>query len=270
MKIKSLILLTLFSCLSSANNETPVNIDSTPEKFKLLLQPKNNDAYKNFCLAMQKDEIDSFNKNIVSLLSKNVSSNYSASKLIELYKTNELKANKTLSKNLISIKTIASEIGESATGNAYIKANGKNQFESIVLGVNKDDERILDLKRGDRVELVCDNIKYTMHTPVLSGCLFRDQYAEKHIQDFVDCSSKNINKSSHIPITLYKAIEHKIETACARNESDCIDSVLKETSKKSFSIEDSLKTVIKESAIANNIEITKTETGSLISNLLKI
>lgn len=269
MNIKPLLLIiTLFSVESLASDKISSNIDNIPENIKQLLHPKNNAAYKNFCLTMQDDEIDSFKKNIGSLLSNSVSDSYSASALIELYETNELKANKILSKKQIAIKTIASEIGEDVTGNAYIKANGKNQFKSIILGVNKHDERILDLKKGDRIDLVCDGAKYIVHTPVLSNCVFRDQYAMEHVKDVVDCTLLTVSKNSYIPMTLYKAMESKIEEVCLRDKNKCMDSVLKETNKNNFSFSDSLINAIQESAIENKIKITKTETEELVSNLL--
>lgn len=244
--MKPILLLTIILMSHNACSSTQDEFEKNKYLLLEAIQPKNNIAFDNACNALKNDEVSTFTKHQNSLLSDRISKAYSASSLISLYSKNELKANKVLSGKWISVKTVASEIGQNIKGDAYIKADGNNQFESILLNVNKDDDRVLNLEKNDKIDLACKSSKYIMHTPVLDGCIFRDQLAEKLINDLISCQLKpEIKKDDifkkHIALIIYKSIEDKIEKTCLNGtEKQCLDIITNITKDSKFNLKQSL------------------------------
>ncbi|KSW37745.1 OB-fold protein [Klebsiella pneumoniae] len=186
--------------------------------------PKNPKAFSLFNKAMQDDEVRVFLKGGDCLTCRETQGPYSASALIKKYKQNELAANKELKGKNIRVRTIASEIGEDFRGKAYIRADGDNPFESINMYVDGNDERFLKMSSGDRVDLVCSEIKYIMHTPMLDSCIMSSDFVRSFfypVDKEVIASTEPANKYQAILSFLYKYKENSLEKACLKTEKIC-------------------------------------------------
>ena len=187
--------------------------------------PQSQEAFKNFSSLIMKDEISTFIAGGKSMTGTDVYGPLSASALIDMYEKNELATNKKLKGKPIRIKTISSEIGENFAREAYIRANGKNQFENINLLVDGKDDRVLSLSAGDKVDMVCSDVRYVMHTPILSKCIFSNDYAKsKWFPDetLIDSNFNISTKEQAIAILLYKSNEKKLEASCLKGRKDCV------------------------------------------------
>lgn len=190
--------------------------------------PENQDAFKKFVAVITEDEVSNFISGSPSLIGDSVSGSFSATSLGAMYEKNELLAKKELKGKPIRIKTIAAEIGENFAREAYIRANGENQFKNINMLVNGEDDRILSLKVGDKVDMVCESARYVMHTPILSKCIFTDVYAKNYVNNkwfptnfTIDQSFDLQTKEQALFLLLYKAYEKKIEVACLKSVTIC-------------------------------------------------
>lgn len=190
--------------------------------------PKNPKAFSMYNKVMVADESKTFARGGDCLVCDGVKGPFSASSLIKKYKKNELAANRELKGNKIRVKTIATEIGEDFRGKAYIRANGDNQFESINMYVDGSDERFLNMSQGDRVDLVCSNIKYIMHTPMLDSCVMSSDFVKDiFYPDTAEVNSNTDvdNKYKGMSAILYKIQEDRIESACLKTEEQCIKEI---------------------------------------------
>ena len=186
--------------------------------------PKNPKAFSMYNKVMVADESKTFARGGDCLVCGEVKGPYSASSLIKKYKNNELAANKELKGNKIRVKTIATEIGEDFRGKAYIRADGDNPFESINMYVDGNDERFLNMSRGDRIDLVCSDIKYIMHTPMLDSCVMSSDFVKSiFYPDNVEVTSstESDNEYRALSVFIYKFQEDRIESACLKTEKSC-------------------------------------------------
>lgn len=190
--------------------------------------PKNQEAFKRYISVLTESEKSSFSTGARSTIGDSVSGPFSAEKLVALYEKNELLAKKQLKGKPIRIKTLASEIGENFAGEAYIMANGSSEFKSINMIVNGEDERILSLSIGDKVDMVCESARYVMHTPILSKCVFSDVYAKNYIDSRWYAPDADINhkynihtKEQSLSLFLYKSHEKAVESACLESIKSC-------------------------------------------------
>lgn len=137
-------------------------------------------VYINIVNTMVNDDYDVFLSGGESAaIGSNVTDPMSASQLIAMYEKNELAANKKLKGKLVRIKSTASEIGENAVGQAYVKVDGKNQFQNVTLFVDGNDERVLNLEKGGKIDFSCTMDKYIMRTPMLKKCQFTSDLAKE-------------------------------------------------------------------------------------------
>lgn len=203
----------------------------------------NSKAFGNYLMAMGDDDISGFVKGDDSLVGGEVTV-LSASKIIGKYRNNELSADKEFKGKPVRIKTIASAIKTDFYGKAYIVATGSNQFESLHLRVNADDERIQKINRGDKVDFVCFGKGMIMNTPILDSCMFPKNFGHmvylNIAKSFTQLSNRDYEPSSRMAaqiLTLYIAAEKNISKECEGSKDDCLKAV-KRVTQQEFKKED--------------------------------
>jgi len=197
------------------------------------VSPVKDPAYINMVESIANNEYTTFMNGGDSVIGGSVVGPYSASELIAMYEKNELAANKKLKGKRVRIKSIASEIGENATGDAYVKADGKNQFENIFLYVDGDDEKILQLEKGSKIDFLCSMDKYIMHTPMLKKCTFTVDSAKKTKADIVKLleEEKITNKFQAAMRVIYEDNKEVITKSCSKPGNSCNTAILHSASK---------------------------------------
>ena len=104
-----------------------------------------------------------------------------ASKLISEYSNNQYKYEKTYSNQVINIKTVASGVKTDLSGDPFVKAKGKNQFEYVSLELkNKDDA--MNINKGSKLDLICVGTKNNVMFPILKNCVTSDSYFQKYLE----------------------------------------------------------------------------------------
>lgn len=203
--------------------------------------PSNMEAFTRFIKVIKDDTEKRFLLSKSSDLNDLVVGQYTASKLIDIFSRNELAANKILKGHYIRVTTVAEEIGEDFRKKAYIRAVGKNEFASINLYVDGSDDTFLKMGRGDKVDLVCSDVRYVMHTPFLEGCITSKEFADKNINKIInipDDFNKNyeINSSGNFLtfLILYKANEKKLEKSCIISDKNCVRTIANIINNKKF------------------------------------
>ena len=123
-----------------------------------------------------------------------------ASQLISEYSNNQYKYEQTYHNQVINIKTVASGIRRDFSGDPFVVANGKNQFEYVSLELkNKDDA--MNINNGSKLDLICIGTKDNVLFPILKECVTSDSY----FQNFLEKTMNNINKlnESDTPKSFY-------------------------------------------------------------------
>jgi len=197
------------------------------------VSPVKEPAYTNMVESLANDEMSTFMSGGESVIGGSVVGPYTASELIAMYEKNELAANKKLKGKRVRIKSVASEIGENATGDAYVKVDGKNQFENIFLYVDGDDEKILQLEKGSKIDFLCSMDKYIMHTPMLKQCTFTVDSAKKSRADLVNMLQEErvTNKFQAAMRIVYSDNKEVIKKACDKPGKICTDALRKTIAK---------------------------------------
>ena len=187
-------------------------------------------AYGNFINTIADDEYKVFlSGGETAAIGNGVTDPLSSSQLITMYEKNELAANKKLKGKLVRIKSAASEIGENAMGQAYIRVDGKNQFQNVTLFVDGNDERILEMAKGSKIDFLCKMDKYVMRTPFLKECVFTADAAKKRKDAFLDglISEKISFRYQAYFLSLYQSGKSEIVKYCAKPGIECLNGVTK-------------------------------------------
>jgi hypothetical protein len=161
-----------------------------------------NDNAKRLTELLIKDDISVFRNGGGAILSEYISS-VNASQLISEYSNNQYKYEKAYDKQLVNIKTVASGVKTDLSGDPYIVANGKNQFEYVSLELkNKDDA--MNINKGNKLELICVGTKNNVMFPSLKNCVTADSYFQK----FLEATMTSINKlkKDDKPSSVFEAI----------------------------------------------------------------
>ena len=139
-----------------------------------------NDNAKRLAEDILKDDITVFKKNGDSLLSESLPI-VNASQLISEYNNNQYKYEKTYNNQVINIKTVASGVKTDLSGDPFVVANGKNQFEYVSLELkNKDDA--MQINKGNKLDLICVGTKNNVMFPILKNCVKSDDYFQKYLE----------------------------------------------------------------------------------------
>lgn len=162
----------------------------------------------------------------------------SASMLISEYKNNEVKANKKYRGKPVRIKSVVSTIREDFTGKPYVVINGKNQFESVHLSFDKDNEIVSELSKGEKIDFICYGKGMIINTPIVDKCevtkkvidniysTMRDSFAEIHNDDYEPHS-----KIESVLAMTYLAIESDINKSCVKPDKSCLDGINQKATK---------------------------------------
>lgn len=205
-------------------------------------------TYINIVNTLVNDDYDVFLSGGESAaIGANVTDPMSASQLIAMYEKNELAANKKLKGKLVRIKSTASEIGENAVGQAYVKVDGKNQFQNVTLFVDGNDERVLSLEKGGKIDFSCTMDKYIMRTPMLNKCQFTSDLANKRKEKMISVlSEEKPDFQFHaLLLTAYDLNREELKKPCANAGKVCLNAVGKvlNDGKKMEEIAERLKTM---------------------------
>ena len=104
-----------------------------------------------------------------------------ASQLINEYSNNQYKYEKAYNNQIINIKTVASGVKTDLSGDPFVVANGKNQFEYVSLELkNKDDA--MNINKGNKLDLICIGTKDNVMFPILKKCVTSDSYFKKYLE----------------------------------------------------------------------------------------
>ena len=161
-----------------------------------------NDNAKRLIEMLIKDDIAVFKNGGNSLINKSLPI-VNASQLINEYSNNQYKYEKTYNNQVINIKTVASGVKTDLSGDPFVVANGKNQFEYVSLELkNKDDA--MNINKGSKLDLICVGTKDNVMFPILKKCVTSDSY----FQSFLEKTMNNINELSEedTPKSMYESI----------------------------------------------------------------
>ena len=161
-----------------------------------------NDNAKRLIEMLIKDDIAVFRAAGDAMLSDFIQT-VNASQLISEYSNNQYKYEKTYSNQVINIKTVASGVKTDLSGDPFVVANGKNQFEYVSLELkNKDDA--MNINKGSKLDLICVGTKDNVMFPILKKCVTSDSY----FQSFLEKTMNNINELSEedAPKNMYESI----------------------------------------------------------------
>lgn len=161
-----------------------------------------NDNAKRLTELLIKDDISIFRDGGDSLIDETIP-RVTASQLISEYSNNQYKYEKAYDKQLVNIKTVASGVKTDLSGDPYIVANGKNQFEYVSLELkNKDDA--MNINKGNKIDMICVGTKNNVMFPILKNCVTADSYFQK----FLEVTMKNISelKENDEPKSFYEAV----------------------------------------------------------------
>lgn len=192
-----------------------------------IFKPESQQSLNNFASSFIKDGATQTlkGKNANPFLLKNV---VTATKVIADYKANQLKANKTYEEKYTRIQTVASSIDAGILNTPFIVANGKNQFENIIIYINPTDDRFLDINAGDKIDLICKGKGYKIMSPAFGDCMFTKDYIEKAspiiLNNIQKASNKGYEPSSleEAKILLaYLMFEPLIKNDCEISEEAC-------------------------------------------------
>ena len=161
-----------------------------------------NDNAKRLTELLIKDDISIFRDGGGALIDETIP-RVTASQLISEYSNNQYKYEKAYDKQLVNIKTVASGVKTDLSGDPYIVANGKNQFEYVSLELkNKDDA--MNINKGNKIDMICVGTKNNVMFPILKNCVTADSYFQK----FLEVTMKNISelKENDEPKSFYEAV----------------------------------------------------------------
>ena len=146
-----------------------------------------NDNAKRVTELFIKDDVSTFRKGGGSVVGKKIAS-VNASQLISEYNNNQYKYEKSYDNKVVYIKTVASGVKTDLSGDPYVVANGKNQFEYVSLELkNKNDA--MNINKGSKLDLICVGTKNNVMFPTLKNCVTADSYFQK----YVETTMTNIN-----------------------------------------------------------------------------
>ena len=138
-----------------------------------------NDNAKKLIEQVIKDDISIFRNNGKSYIRHEIP-RVNASQLISEYSNNQYKYEKTYNNQVINIKTVASGVKTDLSGDPFVVANGKNQFEYVSLELkNKDDA--MEINKGNKLDLICVGTKDNVMFPILKNCVKSDDYFQKYL-----------------------------------------------------------------------------------------
>ena len=139
-----------------------------------------NDNAKRVTELFIKDDVSTFRKGGGSVVGKKIAS-VNASQLISEYNNNQYKYEKSYDNKVVYIKTVASGVKTDLSGDPYVVANGKNQFEYVSLELkNKNDA--MNINKGSKLDLICVGTKNNVMFPTLKNCVTADSYFQKYVE----------------------------------------------------------------------------------------
>lgn len=139
-----------------------------------------NENAKRLTELLIKDDITIFRNGGDSSIDETIP-RVSASQLISEYNNNQYKYEKSYDNKVVYIKTVVSGVKTDLSGDPYVVANGKNQFEYVSLELkNKDDA--MNINKGSKLNMICVGTKHNVMFPTLKNCVTADSYFQKYVE----------------------------------------------------------------------------------------
>lgn len=213
MKRLFLSAIALFSVNSFANEPFPFEIKD-PQTFTLYVQNSVADLKK---------ATSTPNNRAWSFLSKA----YKSNDIYTAFKENELSAGKQFKDKPLRILFTMDSIKEGLLGNVVIfEKSAKALLGSTSYHMkNSDDEKLLKIKRGEKLDLTCKFDNFSMDSLSFNDCYFSSEYIEKAYNKVLNNQQKLLTgiwkPNSSIDFLLavsYFSVEDKIQDLCSRNK----------------------------------------------------
>lgn len=159
---------------------------------------------------------------------------YSTNNIYLDYDENELSANKKYKEKNLRIKGKLDRITEDAFGNVFlIEGLSASPLGSSHFKVDKSNQRLLELKKGQSFDLVCLLDSFSLESLIFKNCYFTDEYLDKILlsikKDFSTILSNEYKPSSKIEaIFSYSFISNKenILSVCSQEHKSCNENSL--------------------------------------------
>lgn len=168
--MKMIIIISALFCaaLTHADEMTPF-IPSDPATYNKL---------RSFFIQVDKDNFISQQND--SVVGANMNGPVSPNELYKSYERNELAANKKYKNKSVRVVGTANEIGEDALGKPYVEAiSGKpdafSGLRSAKLYFENSNEKLLNLSKGEKIDVICVGKGYIIHSPLLDKCFFTSE-----------------------------------------------------------------------------------------------
>lgn len=150
------------------------------------------------------------------------------------YEENQVAADQKYYQKPLMLRGVIEGINSGLGNEPYILLRGTNMFLSPQAHFQKQNmERIVTLKKGQKLSLVCDGGGTIAGTPMFKNCLFLDEHAtqaiakmKQQIEDFLAGKAQQPNQSEWVPamtITAIASARSLPETStCFTDKSNCL------------------------------------------------
>lgn len=188
---------------------------------------QNIQAFSNFLNVVFEGDKKDFLKGKDSMIGRMINTS-NATNIISDYEANELRADKKYKGKHIRIKSVIASINNAIGNSAYVKINGKNAYESVLIYFDPKDERYLELSKGDKIDLICKGMGSSLTgDPMFADCLFPKEYADIVInllkEDAINSAQQNTPpKTSIVASLVYGYNEKEDQADCKEANKNCL------------------------------------------------
>jgi tRNA_anti-like len=152
----------------------------------------------------------------------------SAKELTKEYDDNEVKANVKYKNKKLKVDGVVETINLDFKGDAFLTLLGYQPFHDVHAVLLKKEDGA-NLRKTERISLVCDSPRKVIATVMLNNCQFTSEWARSQVDDFKNGVRKTIlgkttGNKQHVKVAavvLYLAEALPENTRCGKNISDC-------------------------------------------------
>lgn len=156
---------------------------------------------------------------------------YNISDIYQDYTNNELAANKKYKDKYIRVQTKIDKIQEDIFNNAFLTTNITDTFDSAAFYMKNITDKVLSLKTGNTVDLMCKGDGTTFNNLIFQECVFTKDYLDlffnKAIQNITLSTSESYKPSSKIEFLISGLVKSVLEK-CNKSPSLCDNKKIKD------------------------------------------
>lgn len=175
----------------------------------------------------------------------------SAKEITKEYDDNEVKANAKYKDKKLKIEGVVDTINLDFTGDAFLTLHGYQMFNNAHASLMKKEDGA-NLKKGEKVALVCESPRKVLASVMLKNCQFAQEWARKQAEDFKEGVKKTIagkasgNKDHALLAAgvLYLSEVLPDTTRCGQSIQDCMEESEAAFAKKDKQKFDAVKKVL--------------------------